>query len=126
MTALKNVHPSHRSLTHRWSVGLLDWVVWDGSLTAGTLTIGKVDQGAAGATEWLVSTPGRIQELDYVGGTNAIYIGIATAGSATSAASWQIRKLTYDANNNPTSILYAGGSIAFTAIWDNRAALSYS
>ena len=37
----------HRpSLMWRWDIGTLSWVVWDGSLTAGALTIGKVDQGA--------------------------------------------------------------------------------
>jgi hypothetical protein len=29
-------------------------------------------------------------------------------------------------NNNPTSILFAGGSTAFNAVWNNRASLSYS
>lgn len=41
-------------LTYRWDVGTLSWVVWDGSLTTGALTIGKVDQGAAGTANWLV------------------------------------------------------------------------
>lgn len=64
-------------------------------------------------------------ELDYVSGTNPIYIGKAIPGSATSAASWQIRKITYDANSNPTSVLYPG-TTEFNQIWDNRASLTYS
>lgn len=31
------------------------WVKWDGSLSLGTLEIGKVDQGLAGAAPWLVA-----------------------------------------------------------------------
>lgn len=64
--------------------------------------------------------------LDYVGGANPIYIGQATPGSATSAAVWQIRKLTYDGSNNPTNIQFSGGTVNFTSIWDNRAGLTYS
>jgi len=67
-----------------------------------------------------------ITEIDYVSGTNPIYLGNATPGSATSASAWQIRKLTYDGNNNVVSILFAGGTSAYTAIWDNRASLTYS
>lgn len=67
-----------------------------------------------------------ISEIDYVGGSNPIYVGLAQPGTATSAASWQIKKITYDGNNNPTSILYAVGSGSFNQIWDNRASLTYS
>lgn len=65
-------------------------------------------------------------QMDYVGGTNLIYLGRATPGTATSAAAWQIRKFTYDINNNPTVIAWAGGSTAFSSIYDNRAGLTYS
>ena len=111
----------------RWDTGSLAWVVWDGSLTTGALVIGKVDQGSAGTSPWLTTMPtsDRITEIDYVMGASPIYIGLAAAGTATSAAAWQIKKLTYS-GTDVVSILYAGGSIAFTAIWDNRAALSYS
>ena len=65
-------------------------------------------------------------QLDYSGGTNPIYIGLATPGSLTSAAVWQIRLLTWDGNNNPTQIQYANGSPSFDQIYDNRGNLSYS
>lgn len=67
-----------------------------------------------------------VTEIDYNSGTNPIYIGIANPGTATSAASWQIRKLTYDANNNVTAIQWAGGSADFATAWDSRASASYS
>ena len=45
-----------QGLTFVWSTGLLEWVVWDGSLTTGALTIGTVNQGIGGASPWLVSS----------------------------------------------------------------------
>lgn len=56
---------------------------------------------------------------------NIEYFGEAPPGSATSAAVWRIRKLTYTAGGNP-SWLWAGGVDTFTGIWDNRTALVYS
>ena len=64
--------------------------------------------------------------IDYVSGTNPIYIGSAVPGTATSDNKWQIKKLTFDGNNNPTAIQFAGGSPSYTNIWDNRASLTYS
>lgn len=64
-------------------------------------------------------------ELDYVNGTNPIYVGKAAPGTATSTASWQISKITYDGNGNPLIIQWAASG-AFSSIWDNRASLSYS
>ncbi|OPY13029.1 MAG: hypothetical protein A4E69_01868 [Syntrophus sp. PtaB.Bin138] len=55
------------------------------------------------------------------------YIGLAHPGVATSAAQWQIRKITYDAvTGNPTSVQFAGGANDYSSVWDDRAALSYS
>lgn len=65
-------------------------------------------------------------QLDYNGGSNPIYIGLAAPGTPTSSALWQIRKLTFDGSNNPTAIQYANGSPNFDQIYDNRASLSYS
>lgn len=68
--------------------------------------------------------------IDYVGGTNPIYIGKAQPGTATSDPLWQICKLTFDVNNNVTAIQYAIGAASaygsFDYIWDNRASLTYS
>lgn len=52
------------------------------------------------------------------------YVGKATIGTATSAASWQVMKISV--SGNVTSITWAAGSNAFNQIWDNRASLSYS
>lgn len=67
-----------------------------------------------------------VTKLDYDGGANPIYIGVANPGSATSSAVWQIKKLTWDGNNNPTSILAANGTTEYNQIWDNRVSLTYS
>lgn len=61
-------------------------------------------------------------KIDYSGGSNAIYIGYAPRGSATSADVWTISKLTYDGNSNPTDIQWAPEG----SIYDNRAALTYA
>lgn len=55
-------------------------------------------------------------------GATYTYIGYADPGSATSAASWQIKRMT----NASGDILFANGASAFTNIWDNRLSLSYS
>lgn len=63
--------------------------------------------------------------MDYDGSGNLQYHGRAVPGSATSAPAWQIRMYTY-VGANLTAIQYAGGTAAFSAVWDNRAALAYS
>jgi hypothetical protein len=63
-------------------------------------------------------------ELDYVGGENPIYLGSAVPGSSTASPVWQIKKITYDGNNNPTLIAVAGGA-EYNQIWDDRASLTY-
>lgn len=50
------------------------------------------------------------------------YIGNALPGTATSAASWRIKRIT-DATGD---IVWADGNGNYDNIWDNRAALSYS
>jgi len=60
------------------------------------------------------------QLIEYVD-NNPVYMGSAEPGSLTSEEKWQIRKLTYDSSSNVTSILWAGGSTAFTFAWDDRA-----
>lgn len=72
------------------------------------------------------SPPYYTTKIDYQGGANAIYVGSAAPGSATSDASWQITKLTYDGSNNVTDVKYAGGTNRFNQVWDNRTGLSYS
>jgi hypothetical protein len=85
-----------------------------------------VNSGGRSVPNWngqQESASGRL--IDYVGGTNPVYIGKAYPGTATSDPFWQICKLTFDVNNNPTSIQYAGGSWGYDFVWDNRAILSY-
>jgi len=65
------------------------------------------------------------QLIEYVN-SNPVYMGSAEPGSLVSEAKWQIRKLTYDTNDNVTSILWAGGVTDFIFAWDNRADLTYS
>ncbi|HRH21724.1 MAG TPA: hypothetical protein PLJ58_00835 [bacterium] len=50
------------------------------------------------------------------------YIGEAAIGTATSAASWRIKKVD---SSSGTVITYAGTGV-FDQIWDNRASLTYS
>ena len=62
--------------------------------------------------------------LAYDVSDNVEYIGKASPGSETSAAVWQIQKITYSSSNAMT-IKYAGGSNAFSGVWDNRATYTY-
>lgn len=69
-------------------------------------------------------------ELDYVGGTNAIYIGEARPGSSLASAVWQIKKIAYDANNNITSIKWPENTLGaasndYQFIWNSRAGYTY-
>lgn len=52
------------------------------------------------------------------------YAGAAEPGSATSAASWQIQRLTFSGND--VVVEFADGDADFDNVWDNRASLSYS
>jgi hypothetical protein len=56
--------------------------------------------------------------------SSVTYIGQAVMGTATSAASWQIKKITV--SGTVTSITWADANDSFDNIWDNRASLSYS
>lgn len=52
------------------------------------------------------------------------YAGEAVVGTAGSAASWRIKRITE--SGTTTVIEYADGDTAFDNIWDNRASLTYS
>ena len=66
--------------------------------------------------------------LDYVGGSNPIYVGHADAGSSGKQSDliWQICKLTYDGNNNVLAVEWAGGTLAYAWKWVDRASFAYS
>ena len=66
------------------------------------------------------------QVMENDGEGKVIFIGLAVPGSAKSAASWQIRKITYDGIGAATNIQFANSSTAFNQIWDNRSGLAYS
>lgn len=60
--------------------------------------------------------------LRYDEGATYTYIGEALPGTATSAASWRIKRLT----NADNTIVWADGDSDFDNIYDNRVSLSYS
>jgi len=64
-------------------------------------------------------------KIVYVSAGKPQYIGKALPGTASSDAGWQIQKLTY-ATDDVTDIKWAGGSLAFTNIFDNYASFTYS
>lgn len=70
-----------------------------------------------------VNTVAELTKIDEAD-ANTTYIGKANHGTATSAASWQIQKVTV--SGTVTTIAYAAGSDNYNQIWDNRASLSYS
>lgn len=62
-------------------------------------------------------------QIDVVS-SSVTYVGKAVIATATSAASWQVKKISV--SGTVTSITWAGGANSFNQIWDNRASLSYS
>lgn len=59
----------------------------------------------------------RETRLEYTGTeTNPTYVGEAAPGTAISAASWTVKKLTFDASNRTTRI-----QVQTDIAWDNRA-----
>jgi hypothetical protein len=67
-------------------------------------------------------SPTYYKRLDDTTTLNMIYIGEAQPGTATSTASWRIKRLDLTSG----LIIQWAGSGAFSQIWDNRAALTYS
>ena len=64
------------------------------------------------------------KRVDFIN-DNLLYVGEARAGSLTSAAVWQIRKVTIGTDGDIEEI-FADGSADYTKIWDNRTSLTYS
>ena len=69
-------------------------------------------------------TPASKTLVDKSTTTDVIYIGKAPIGTATSAASWQIKKIDKTVTDNVTITFAAAG--AFTATWNNRGSETYS
>lgn len=63
---------------------------------------------------------------EQVAGTT--YIGKASAGTATSAATWQISRVVVVSGGPPntTIVTWAGGNTLYDNIWDDRTGLVYS
>lgn len=62
--------------------------------------------------------------LAYDASDNVEYVGIAEPGTATSAAAWQIKKLTYT-DGAVTAVDFADGTNAYIKVWDDRATYTY-
>lgn len=99
-----------------WDTNTLSWIRQTGSSGTGTdvtvtnfPSVQNVDQAA------------RKMLIDSVN-PNAIYIGQAAIGSGTSSPAWRIQKITITGPN--TDISWSGSN--FTAVWDDRASLSYT
>lgn len=65
-----------------------------------------------------------IREID-TDGSN-LYVGYAVPGTATSSASWKIKRIVSSGTPTDYSARFADGNTNFDNIWDNRASLSYS
>lgn len=61
--------------------------------------------------------------IDAVNSTTT-YIGKAKTGTATSSASWQIKKIS--TSSTITTINYADGDDIYNNVWDDRLSLTYS
>ena len=66
------------------------------------------------------------KKIEYDSDGNAIYIGETLPGNASSVAKWRIRKVTYDANGNPTDVQWADGNTDMDKIWDSRSDGTYT
>lgn len=51
------------------------------------------------------------------------YMGVASFGTATSAPDWQIKRITVSGTVTTIEYAYLGN---YTAVWDDRASLSYT
>lgn len=94
------------------------WVKWTGKVSAPWDDPIFVD----GAVTAQPST--YAMQYDDTGSGGISYQGWALAGTATSAASWRIRKIVQTGND--FAITWADGNTTMDNVWNNRAALSYS
>ena len=135
------------SLTYYWDAGGLEWVegtqptagvgtgLTDAELQAtpvpvsgsvavtGPLTDAQLRATPVPVSGTVVANPtGYITRLDEASST-ITYVGQASPGTATAAASWSIKRLD---STSGLVVLYAAGTASFNQVWDNRAALAYS
>lgn len=71
---------------------------------------------------------GRKRKLDRTSTANAMYIGSAASGSATSDQVWHIQKLVFSEAtlDNLVEVLDANGSLEEDEAWDARTSLTYN
>jgi hypothetical protein len=103
-------------------VALRNGLQFEGQVKPDAIAVDSYENALSAAR--VVSIPSNQQILiDYVGGNNPIYVGVACQGFATSSGTdndsdkpnWLIKKITWDANNNPTAVQIGWGK------WTNRA-----
>ena len=63
--------------------------------------------------------------IEYDSSQNPLYIGEARPNTAKSDAGWRIKKIIYDANNNPIDVAWASGDQKFDKIWNSRGHYAY-
>lgn len=87
------------------------------------LTVSTYEEAAdAGLPDTTISAGLALQLDDAGAGTT--YIGEAEPGTASSAASWRIKRLVETGAD--LAITWAGGTDNFDKVWDDRLGLSYS
>lgn len=100
------------------------------AISAGAIIPGVTTITGSGITANTVITR---QLSGSLGGLGTYAVSISQTASSTTitgvpsfASIWQIKFITYDGNNNPTSITFANGTGAFNNIWASRATYAYS
>jgi len=80
---------------------------------------------------WYFGPAGHIMNVENGPDEQPLYVGEAAPGTLNSDAGWRIYKYEYVIDPVSEDMLsgtvrYAGGSIAFDKVWDNRAEYEYS
>lgn len=111
-----------------------------GAIAATILTVTAVSTGKIIPTSTTVTGSGitantlvTAQLSGTTGGIGTYSVSVSQTATSTTitgapsyASIWQIKYITYDGNNNPTSITCANGTGAFNNIWANRTTYAYS
>ena len=86
---------------------------------------GKYEAKVTASNALVTSDADHTKAVESDGNGLPIYVGWAAPGTAKTAASWQIQKLTYS-GTVMTDVQWASGNADFDKIWNNRASYSYS
>lgn len=94
----------------------------DASLVGGVVALNTIVRDGSGViVSGGDSTPYAVR-VDEASAT-VTYVGEADTGTATSAASWRIKKID---TTSGTTVTWADGDASFNNIWDDRASITYS